>query len=90
VVVDRLFDGKTQLNKALQPLIQAAEQTLALDEGKRSRTIVRVDAGGGSLDDVSWLLSRGYQIHCKDYSSARPQRLAESVQSWIDDPKVER
>jgi hypothetical protein len=89
VVVDRLFDGKTQLNKALQPLIQAAEQTLALDEGKRSRTIVRVDAGGGSLDDVNWLLARGYQIHCKDYSSARAQRLAASVQSWIDDPKVE-
>jgi len=89
VVVDRLFDGKTQLNKARLSLIQAAEQTLALDEGKRSRTIVRVDAGGGSLDDVNWLLSRGYQIHCKDYSSARAQRLAESVQSWIDDPKVE-
>jgi hypothetical protein len=31
VVVDRLFDGKTQLNKALQPLMEAAEQTLALD-----------------------------------------------------------
>src|SRR5204862_4711197 len=45
VVVDRLFDGKTQLNKALQPLIQAAEQTLALDEDKRARTLVRVDAG---------------------------------------------
>jgi len=32
VVVDRLFDGKTQLTKALQPLMQAAEQTLELDE----------------------------------------------------------
>src|SRR5437762_1350118 len=49
VVVDRLFDGKTQLTKALQPLLLAAEQTLDLDEGKRRRTIARVDAGGGSL-----------------------------------------
>lgn len=37
VVVDRLFEGKTQLTKALQPLLEAAEQTLALDE--RSRLI---------------------------------------------------
>lgn len=89
VVVDRLFDGKTQLNKALQPLLQAAEQTLALDEHKRERTLVRLDAGGGSVDDVNWLLARGYQVHGKDYSSARAQRLAASVQYWVDDPKVE-
>src|SRR2546427_1043566 len=57
IVVDRLFDGKTQLTRALQPLMRAAEQTLHLDEYKRSRTIVRVDAGGGSLHDVNWLLS---------------------------------
>src|SRR5256885_15331770 len=46
VVVDRLFDGKTQLTKALQPLLEAAEQTLDLDEDKRRCTIARVDAGG--------------------------------------------
>ena len=89
VVTDRLFDGTTQLTKALQPLMQAAEQTLELDEGKRERTLVRVDAGGGSLDDVNWLLARGYQVHCKDYSSARAKRLAQSVQYWIDDPHVQ-
>src|SRR5260221_295569 len=61
IVVDRLFDGKTQLTRALQPLMQAAEETLQLDEDKRRRTIVRVDAGGGSLDDVNWLLARDKQ-----------------------------
>src|SRR6266851_215586 len=89
VVVDRLFDGKTQLTTALQPLMQAAEQTLALDERKRQRTVVRLDAGGGSVDDVNWLLSRDYQVHCKDYSTSRAQRLAQSVSVWVDDPKVE-
>src|SRR5947209_11504091 len=48
IVVDRLFDGKTQLTRALQPLILAAEATLQLDEDQRRRTIVRMDAGGGS------------------------------------------
>src|SRR5260370_21878228 len=51
IVVDRLFDGKTQLTRALQPLILAAEATLQLDEDKRCRTIVRVDAGGVRLHD---------------------------------------
>jgi hypothetical protein len=89
VVVDRLFDGKTQLTKALQPLVEAAETTLELDRAKRGRTMVRVDAGGGSLDDVNWLLTRGYHLHCKDYSGSRTQRLAQSVQTWVDDPQVQ-
>src|SRR5438876_6584275 len=89
VVVDQLFDGTTQLNTALQPLMEAAEQTLALDERQRARTLVRIDAGGGSVDDVNWLLGRGYQVHGKDYSSKRAQRVAESVSYWVDDPKVE-
>ena len=88
VVVDRLFGGTTQLTAALQPLLQAAERTLALDERKRVRTVVRIDAGGGSLEDVNWLLARGYQVHCKDYSSRRAQRLMQSVHHWVDDPKV--
>jgi hypothetical protein len=88
VVADRLFDGTTQLAKARLSLLETAEQTLELDEHKRERTLVRVDAGGGSVNDVNWLLARGYQVHCKDYSSSRAQRLAASVQYWVDDPSV--
>src|SRR6266704_5175405 len=61
IVVDRLFEGMTQLTRALQPLLLASEETLHLDEEKRRRTIVRLDAGGGSLDEINWLLARGYQ-----------------------------
>ncbi len=86
IVVDHLFDGKTQLTRALQPLILAAEETLQLDEDKRRRTIVRVDAGGGSLQDVNWLLARGYLVHCKDYSGQQAKRLAKSVVDWYADP----
>jgi hypothetical protein len=88
IVVDHLFDGKTQLTRALQPLMLAAEQTLQLDEEKRSRTIVRLDAGGGSLDDVNWLLSRGYLLHCKDYSGKQATHLAKSVHGWYVDPHL--
>src|SRR6266487_3182782 len=86
VVVDRLFDGKTQLTRALQPLLLATEETLQLDEDKRRQTIVRVDAGGGSLGDVNWLLARGYLVHGKDYSGKQAKRLANSVVDWYADP----
>jgi hypothetical protein len=88
IVVDRLFDGKTQLSAALQPLVLAAERTLALDDATRARTILRVDAGGGSLDDVNWALRRGYRIHCKDCSAQRTRKLAASVTRWWEDPQV--
>ncbi len=88
VVVDRLFDGKTQLTRALQPLLLAAEETLHLDADTRRRTIVRVDAGGGSLGDVNWLLSRDYQVHCKDYSGQQAKRLASSVHDWYLDQEL--
>ncbi len=88
VVVDRLFAGTTQLSAALQPLVLAAEQTLGLDAAKRARTILRVDAGGGSLGDVNWALERGYQVHAKDYSTQRATALAASVTAWVDDPQT--
>jgi hypothetical protein len=88
IVVDRLFPGTTQLATALPELVTAAEQTLDLDADKRARTIWRVDAGGGSVDDVNWMLRRGYAYHGKDYSGTRAQTLAASVTEWVDDPRV--
>src|SRR5258706_15811986 len=67
-------------------LILGAEATLQLDEDKRRRTIVRMDAGGGSLADVNWLLARGYLVHGKDYSGQQAKRLAKSVTDWYADP----
>jgi len=88
IVTKQLFDGKTQLTKALRPLVEAAEQTLGLvqDKKKRQRTIVRIDSGGGSVSDINWMLARGYQLHGKDYSGNRAQKLAQSVVTWYTDP----
>jgi hypothetical protein len=86
VVVDQLFAGNTQLIKALQPLVEAAESTLQLDKAKRPRTIIRVDAGAGTEDDLNWLLERGYEIMAKEYSGRRITRLSKTVQEWVQDP----
>lgn len=87
IVVKRLFSGTTQLTIALQPLVEAAETTLDLTPEKRKRTLLRIDSGGGSVDDVNWMLGRGYLVHSKDYSGKRAESLAESVLEWIDDPR---
>ncbi len=87
VVLDQLFNGKTQLNTALLPLVLAAERVLELDEMRRQRTLVRIDAGAGSVGDINWLLFRGYHVVARDYSTKRARGLADSVTDWIADPR---
>jgi hypothetical protein len=65
VVMDWVGPGNVQLNKVLRTLIEETEWMLDLDAGRRARTVLRIDAGGGSFNDVNWLLSRGYQLHRK-------------------------
>ena len=88
IVVDRLYDGKTQLPKALQELVSAAAEVLDLDEIKRRRTIVRIDGHGGSLEDINWLLAQGYHVHTKEYSGKRAKKVAETVTTWYEDKEV--
>jgi len=87
IVVKRLYDGTTQLNTAFQALMQAAQQALNLTAEQRARTILRVDSGAGSVEDVNWALEQGYQLHGKDYSGRRAEHLAESVTAWFTDPR---
>jgi hypothetical protein len=86
IIADCVLPGNVQLNKVLRPLIEEMEVTLDLDQAKRARTVLRIDAGGGSLNDVNWLLKRGYQIHSKDCSLARAAGIAPTVKEWFPDP----
>ena len=88
LVTEQLLPGTDQLPKALRPLVEATEQMLALDPARRARTLIRVDAGGGSVDDMNWLLARDYAVLSKEYSGKRARKLAASVDQWIDDPRV--
>jgi hypothetical protein len=86
VVLDWVGPGNVQLNKVLRPLIEETEWMLDLDARKRARTVLRIDAGGGSINDVNWLLKRGYQIHSKDVSVQRAAGIAPTVKEWFSDP----
>ena len=89
IVVDRLYPGNLQLRDTLPHLVEALESTLELDEARRRRTVLRIDAGGGSMNGINWLLKRGYHVHCKDISSKRAAHYALSVREWVRDPRHE-
>lgn len=86
IISDCVLPGNVQLNRCLRPLIEEMEVTLDLDRQKRSRTVLRIDAGGGRLNDVNWLLRRGYQIHSKDCSLGRAAGIAPTVKEWFPAP----
>jgi len=88
IVVDRLYDGKTQLERSLQPLVEESEEVLALNSGLRQRTIIRVDGGGGSDKDINWLLNRRYLLLVKVKNWQRAVKLSCSVSTWYRDSKV--
>ena len=64
-MVDRLYNGKRQLDSSLPELLSEVEQVLDLDLPKRKRTILRVDGGGGDDDNINWVLERDYDLLIK-------------------------
>jgi hypothetical protein len=48
-ISDLLFAGNVQLNSALRSLVAVAEEVLLLDRWRCSRTVPRMDTGGGTL-----------------------------------------
>jgi hypothetical protein len=88
IVVDRLYDGKRQLNACLQDLLLATEAVLDLTQERRRHTIVRVDGGGGEDADINWMLQREYHVLVKVKNWRRAQKLAASVTQWYADPKL--
>jgi hypothetical protein len=87
IVLDKLYSGKTQLERSLQELVTQAEQVLDLGPDKRQRTVIRVDAGGGRDADINWLLERHYHILIKVKNWQRVRKLHKRVKLWHTDPK---
>lgn len=90
IVSERLYPGKTQLNRSLVELVTDAETVLNLNAGFRKRTIIRVDGGGGNDADINGLLARHYGLLVKVTHWKRVQKLVTSVTAWHTDPKDPR
>ena len=87
IVVDRLYPGNVVLETVLRELVEAAEAALALSSERRARTLIRMDAGGGGVPEIDWLLERGYQVLVKAKMPVRAEDLAQTVEVWYADPR---
>lgn len=92
VIVERLYAGTRQLEHSLLDLVAAAEDALHLGDADRAddleNIVWRIDAGGGTDDNINPLLRRGYQVLTKAHNWRRAVKLAASVQHWECDPKT--
>jgi hypothetical protein len=86
IVVDRLYPGNVQLISRFQELVLEAEKRLGLTETHRQHTLLPVDSGAGSAENINWALERGYAYHGKSFGRVS-QELKESVTQWLKDPK---
>lgn len=87
IVYEHLFSGKRQLEKSLQGLVDQSAQALKLTQKQISRTVIRVDAGGGTEANITQLQQKGYSILMKGHSWTRNKRLAQTVETWLSDPE---
>lgn len=88
IVVDRLYPGTEQLSGAFPELLVQAQSVLALDEKQRERTLLRVDGGAGTMEDINAALDRGYHLLAKVYSWKTARALCATVPRWVDDPRT--
>lgn len=82
IVCEKLYAGKVQLERNLPELVEMAENTLDLDEKRRKRTVIRMDAGGGTDGNINYLLRRGYFVITKAKNWQRTCKLLKSVTIW--------
>jgi hypothetical protein len=88
LIVDQLYPGKRQLESSLPQLIEMAEIALKFSQNQRARTVLRVDAGGGTETNINWMLNRGYWLLIKVHNWQRVRKLITHVTEWLPDPQV--
>jgi hypothetical protein len=88
IVCEQLYSGTQQLDTNLPELIEMAEKVLGLDQNRRKRTILRVDAGGGTDANINFYLSRGYFGMTKAKNWNRTCKLVKSVTNWQPIPQL--
>jgi hypothetical protein len=68
----------------LPPLIRELERVLPLSRAERQRTLLRMDAGFGTDDNITWLLPHDYQLLVKGFSGKRAAAYARRVATWTE------
>ena len=84
----KLHPGNTGSCGVLKGTIYELERVLKSTPGKRSRTLIRLDGGFGTDENLEWLCLRGYHFVVKGYGGGRAKKLAKSVaeEAWDEGP----
>ncbi len=82
VIASLLYPGTQTSLASLQPAVLTLERVLYLDTLRRQRTLIRLDGGFGSDDNLAWLLRRSYPLIAKGYSGKRAAAYARRVKHW--------
>lgn len=77
-----LFPGNQHTVHCLRPAVEGTENALELSAKQRQRTVWRIDGGGGSDEQLRWLLARDYHIVAKGTSNRRAEALSRQVRRW--------
>ena len=88
VIFSKLHAGNTTSCEVLKQTINEVERLLESTPKKRSRTLIRLDGGFGTDENVEWLCTSGYQFVLKGYGGGRASKLARSVaeDGWNEGP----
>jgi hypothetical protein len=88
IVFQKLYPGNTNSCEVLKQTLTEVERILGLDRAERRRTLVRLDGGFGTDENINWLIWRGYEFVAKGYGGTRAGKLAKSVpeEGWRQGP----
>lgn len=81
-VWSNLYAGNQHTVRCLKSAVLATESVLELGPHQRKRVVWRMDGGGGSDENLRWLLARDYQIMAKGLSNRRAEAWAKLVTRW--------
>jgi Transposase DDE domain group 1 len=84
----KLYAGNTTSCEVLKGTIGELERVLKNTPEQRRRTLVRLDGGFGTDENVEWLCACGYHFVAKGYGGGRAGKLARSVPQggWHEGP----
>src|SRR5215203_2218749 len=88
IIFSKLHPGNTNSCEVLKQTMNEVERVLGSSPHKRQRTLIRLDGGFGTDENIEWLCSCGYQFVVKGYGGGRAGKLARSVveDAWHGGP----
>ena len=84
IIASLLYPGSQTSLASLQIAVLALERVLYMNPKRRQNTLLRIDGGFGSDDNLAWVLGRHYQLIAKGYSGKRAAAYARRVKHWTE------